>query len=84
MPHPVYISISEINELQEKIMYFVDSWAREKRTVIPFREIIIFMKKSGTSEPTTRNAINALVRKKYIRRAVTSSNKTFFVQLRKV
>lgn len=65
-------------------MLFVDRWVREKKTPVPHREIIGEMKKQKVHDFTTVNAINALLRKGYIRRACTISNKTFYVQLRNV
>jgi len=78
----VDINLKPINKLQQEIMKFVDWWAREKKTPIPRKEIIEEMESQGITFSTTRNAINSLLKKGYIRRAVMASNKTFYVQLR--
>ena len=82
MTKTTYDSLSEVNELQTNIMKFVDVWVHTKKTPIPLKEIIAEMMRQGTKNFTTVKAINALLKKGYIRRAVTISNKTYFVQLR--
>lgn len=84
MPKTKYVNLYEINELQRKIMKFVTKWVHEEKTPIPQKEIVTAMKQSGVKDFTAVNAINALLRKGYIRRAVTISNKTYYVQLRSV
>jgi hypothetical protein len=74
----------ETNELQRSIMRFVDTWAREVKTPIPRKAIITHMVSVGVKDCTVINALNSLLRKGYIRRAVAISNKTSFVQLRRV
>ena len=82
MTKTTYDSLSEVNELQTNIMKFVNVWVHTKKTPIPLKEIIAEMMRQGTKNFTTVKAINALLKKGYIRRAVTISNKTYFVQLR--
>lgn len=84
MPKTRYTNLSDVNELQTNIMKFVDIWVRSEKTPIPLKEIILNMTSSGVKSPTTIKAIGALLKKGYIRRAVTISNKTTFVQLRRV
>jgi len=84
MSHTVYISVNEINKLQTDIMHFVDQWVREQKTPVPQKEIIVCMKAAGIKDFTTINALNSLLHKGYIRRAYTISNKTFYVQLRRI
>lgn len=84
MTQTIYISLSEINELQKCIMQFVDFWVRKENTPVPLKEIIIEMKSKGVKNSTAINSINGLLKKGYIRRAYTRTNKTYFVQLRKV
>lgn len=79
-----YISIDGVNPLQTSIMQFVDFWVHEKKTPIPLQAILSHMKQEGVKEVTTVNAINILLRKGYIRRAIVTSNKSSFVQLRRV
>jgi hypothetical protein len=65
-------------------MQFVDIWVHMEKTPVPLNEIIARMQADGIKSFTTINAINSLLKKGYIRRALTISNKTFFVQLRRV
>jgi len=84
MSKSIYIEQRELNELQKNIMRFIDLWAHEKKTPIPLGEIIAQMKGEGIKDFTTANAVDSLLRKRYIRRAITISNKTTFVQLRRI
>lgn len=84
MGKTVYVSISDINNLQSDIMKFVDTWVHEKKTPIPLKEIVLNMTDNGVKNFTTIKALNSLLKKGYIRRAVTISNKSSFVQLRRV
>lgn len=77
-----YANFSEINKLQTDIMKFVGIWVREKKTPVPRKEIIKNLQENGVNMPTTRSALYSLLRKGYIREAVTISNKTTYVQLR--
>lgn len=80
----VYTSLSELNVLQTNIMKYIDWWVHEKKTPIPLREIIDNMTKEGTKDQTTIKAIQVLLRKGYIRRAIITSNKSYFVQIKSV
>ncbi len=80
----LYINLSDVNELQTRIMEFIGIWVHEKKTPIPRAAIIEKMQKDGINMPTTRNALYSLLRKGYIREAVTISNKTLYVALRSV
>lgn len=80
----MYISLSEINELQKRIMKFVDFWVHEEKTTVPLKEIISNMKKQGVKQSTTINSINGLIKKGYIGREYTRTNKTRFVQYRTI
>lgn len=84
MPKTFYVDLSEVNELQRNIMNFIDGWVRSEKTPVPQKEIISAMTKMRVKTFTTINALNALLRKGYIRRAVVISNKTSYVQLRRV
>lgn len=80
----VYVSLSDINELQTNIMKFVALWVHEKKTPVPRSEIIKSMQLKEVNMPTTRGALYSLIRKGYIREAVTISNKTSYVVLRTI
>lgn len=84
MPRTSYTNLKEINELQENIMIFVDVWVHKEKTPVPLKEIIENMTQQGVKNFTTIKAINVLLKKGYIRRAFTISNKSSFVQLRRV
>ena len=84
MPKTEYIDLYDISNLQRTIMVFVGEWVYLQKTPIPQKEIVEKMKSMGIKDFTAVNAINALLRKGYLRRAVITSNKTFYVQLRSV
>lgn len=81
MPKTKYSSFDEINELQTEIMRFIDHWVREVKTPVPRKEIMIEFKKKKVPAITTEGALNALLRKGYIRRGYSGSNKTYYVLL---
>jgi hypothetical protein len=80
----IYVDVTGVNRLQREIMLFIDDWARNKKTPIPQKEIILGMVEKGVKTFTTINALNSLLKKGYIRRSCEISNKTFYVQLRRV
>ena len=84
MTKTVYYNLSEINGLQTDIMRLIDVWAHHNKTPIPLKIIKDQMKAEGVIEPTTIKALGVILKKGYIRRAVTISNKSYFVMLRKV
>jgi hypothetical protein len=84
MTRTQYAIFNEINDLQTEIMVFVEYWVHEKKTPIPRQEIVAKMVEKGHHNFTVMNAIESLVRKQYIRKAYTSTNKTSYVQLRKI
>ena len=79
-----YSELYEISELQRSIMIYIGQWAKAEKQPIPQRAIIERMKIDGIKDFTTINAVHSLLKKGYIRRAVITSNKTFYVQLRTV
>lgn len=84
MTKTIYIKLSELSDLQEDIMRYVDIWVHTEKTPIPLKEIIENMKARGIKDQTTIKAIRVLLVKGYIRRSNEISNKTSFVQLRRV
>lgn len=84
MTKTIYIKLSELSNLQEEIMQHVDIWVHTEKTPIPLKEIIANMKDKGIKEQTTIKAVRVLLVKGYIRRSNEISNKTRFVQLRRV
>lgn len=80
----VYTSLSELNTLQTRIMEYIEWWVHTKKTPIPRKNIIQSLEKQGTNHETTIKSINVLLKKGYIRRAIVTSNKSFYVQIRSV
>jgi Fe2+ or Zn2+ uptake regulation protein len=83
MPDTKWLDLYEINELQTNIMHFVDRWVKKEKTPVPHSEIIKTMKGEGVKDFTTYNALQSLMKKGYLRKAIITSNKTFYVQLRR-
>lgn len=82
MPKTDYVNFSDINDLQRRIMIVVNDWAHKEKTPIPLKEIMKSMDDQGVKDFTTIKAIQVLLKKGYIRRAVIISNKRSFVMLR--
>lgn len=80
----VYANLSEINELQTNVMKFIDEWISTKKTKVPLKEVIKGMNKKGIKSESTIYSLKILIKKGYIRRSVEVSNKTLFVQLRRL
>lgn len=75
----------DINDLQLHIMRLVDNWVRSKKKPVPHKYLMTeAMKKEHVGENTIKASIRMLVQKGYIRKAVVTSNKTFYVMLRSV
>ena len=84
MPKSMYINLDEVNKLQMDIMNIIQDWVKNQKTPVPHKQILIIMKDQGVGNPTTVNALNSLLKKGYIRRSVMISNKTSYVQIRRV
>jgi len=80
----VYVNYFEVNELQTKVMRFVDWWVREKKTPTPHQEIVKELLKDNIPDYSVKQAIKTLIKNGYLRRAYTVSNKTYYVQLRRI
>jgi hypothetical protein len=68
--------------IEEAIMAFIDYWVRSNNTAVPKKEIMEKMLKDGIKTYTTLNALNALIKKRYIRKGHQATNRTVYVQLR--
>jgi len=79
-----YTSLNELNDTQTTIMTYISWWVNEKKTTVPLKEIIDNMIQEGIKKDTTVKALQVLLKKGYIRRAVVISNKSYFVQLRSI
>lgn len=84
MKKTVYINLSDISEMQTEIMRFISLWVKEKKTPVPQREIILAMKIHGVKDFSVQNALSILLRKGYIRRAYSTSNRAIYVQVRTI
>lgn len=65
-------------------MQFITKWVREQKTPIPQKEVIKAMEKEGIKSYTVAGALNFLLRNGFIRRAVITSNQTFYVQIKTI
>ena len=81
---PMYISLSEISNTQTIVMTFIQEWIKNQKTPVPHKQILINMKANGIGNPTIVLALQTLLKKGYIRRAVMISNKTYYVQIRRI
>jgi len=79
-----YTNLYEITELQQKIVRFITYWVGTEKTPVPRKEVIQEMGRRKQNTATVINALNGLLRLGYIRRAEIISNKTYYVQLRKI
>lgn len=80
----MYVNIDDINELQMDIMVFISAYVRTNKVPVPQRSIIEAMKSQGVKDFTTVWSLKALLRKGYLRTAISYSSKTSYVQLRTV
>ncbi len=77
--------LDELSVFQKYVMEFVDYWVRAEKTPVPLREIKKHMLTQGVKGYSSVDAVNALLKKGYIRRAVgTSKNRSAYVQLRRI
>lgn len=65
-------------------MCFIGEWASNNETPILRSQIISEMVKNGAKDFTVVNSLNSLLKKGYIRKSTIRSNKTSYVQIRKV
>jgi pantothenate kinase-related protein Tda10 len=76
--------MESITALQKTIMLHIQEWARKQKKPIMQRDIVSFMSTQGTGRLSTISALDRLLQKGYIRRAVTISNTTSYVMIRSV
>lgn len=79
-----YNNFIEISGLQLKIMEYVQLWVQDKKTPVPLTEIIKGMVVQKFKTFTTVKAISVLLKKGYIRRAISMGKKSYFVQLKRI
>lgn len=71
-----------MSNVQRKVMEFVVYWVREHKTPVPRQEIFEELLKVGIKDYTAANAIESLLRKRYIRKAYLTTRKTCYVQIK--
>lgn len=75
----------DINQLQLDIMRLVDAWVRSEKTPVSHKYLMVEISRNeGIGDNTIKAAIRILVKKGYLRKAIVTSNKTFYVQCRGV
>jgi len=84
MPETIYETYNELTNAQNSVMRFFDKWVHENKTPIPHKDILVAMNKQDIKASTTVYSISVLLQKGYIRRVYTTSNKSFYVMLRRV
>lgn len=77
-------NIDGANDIQMNIMNFISNWSRNCKTPVPKMEIVQKMESDGFKESTIQYAIDALVRKQYIRKSLAITRITHYVQLRTI
>jgi hypothetical protein len=68
------------------VLIIVDKWVKSQKTPVPRSHILTEMGNGGIKKYTAIFSINSVVDKGYIRRAITSLNRshTYYVQLRTI
>lgn len=84
MSKAIYMSIDDVSQLQKDIILFIDWWVHIHKTPVPQREIVIEMKNKGVKDFTCVHALSTLINKGYIRKGFSLSNRTIYVQLRRI
>lgn len=84
MSKTVYVGLIEITPTQASIMRFVDDWVRQKKTPVPRSKIMAQMILEGIVAPTVIKSLESLLELGYIRKGIVISNKTYYVQLRRI
>ena len=79
-----YTNLYEITEIQKSIVRYIDYWVHAVKTPVPQSDIMKEFEARGRSVRTVRAALDGLLRLGYIRRSETISNKTSYVQLRRL
>lgn len=65
-----------MSEFQEKIMRYIDSWVRSQKKPIPRQQVFQAMLDEGMEGDTITRALEALVRKSYIRKGKLFDQRT--------
>lgn len=69
---------------QTEALRIISDWARKEKTPIPKKELFKGLVLADISESTARKSIASLVKKGNIRRAIISSNQSFYVLVKSI
>lgn len=68
------------------IVKYISGWVKTNKTPVPLSEILKEIEKTGEKDPRNKAAysLRDLLKMGYIRRAIGTSNKTYYVLLRTI
>ena len=84
MPKTEYVNVKDVTRLQEIIVNYLTERARINNTAISKKDLVLEMKDKGIKTLTTVSALKSLLKKGYIRRASSISNRTYYVLCRTI
>lgn len=73
-----------MNKTQEAIVLCVMDWVLRNKEPISKKTIFDRMKEKGISESTAKASINVLIKKGYLRKAISVKHEAQYVLLRKI
>jgi hypothetical protein len=79
-----YTNLNDITDLQTRIVIHIGVWVKTEKTPVPRSVIVKLMEDEGVGYKTVEKALEGLLKLGYIRRAIGTSNKTYYVQLRSI
>jgi hypothetical protein len=79
-----YTNLHDITELQQVIVRYVDYWVHVEKTPVPQKNIIEEMVARGKKSSAIVHSLKGLIKLGYLRQTVATSNKTSYVQLRRI
>lgn len=79
-----YSDYDQVYGFQLQVMLFIDAWVKTEKVPVPRQMIMKAMREKKVPAVTVEWAINGLLRKGFIRRGYSGSNKTYYVQLRNI
>lgn len=72
-----------INDVQRHVLSIISNWVRNEKTPIAQKKIVeIMSKETPVPQSTIKAAVRVLVKKGYIRKAITFQPGVSYVQLR--
>ena len=76
------LNLKSISFLQQDIMRYIHCWVMEKNTPVPQKDLLKDMVNDTRKKSTIIHSLNILLREGWIRRAITNSNITKYVECR--